>query len=328
MSTRHFHTLLAASTAALLLAAPSLAQEFPLTIEHKFGTTVIPAKPERVASIDYAGIDNLLAVGVSPVTVRQWRPMDGFAHTAGPWAEHLLTTEPVLLEGDLDYEAIAATDPDLIVALYSGIDQDAYDKLSLIAPVVAVPADSSDYGLSWEDRARMVGRAVGEEARAESQIAAIDEQLTAIAAAHPQWSGMTAVLGGIDDGAPWAYSAYDVRAKFLYEMGFSQTPAMAEMDDPEEFWLELSPEQLEVIDADVLVYYVTDDLVEKTLAEPGREFLRASKNGGEVFLGNLPVAAMARVSLLSIPVALDAIVPMLEAATDGDAATVVPDARQ
>lgn len=319
---------LTAFAAMALLALPALAQEFPLTISHKFGTTVIPAKPERVASIDYAGLDNLLAVGVSPVTVRQWRPMDGFAYTAGPWAAPLLTTEPVVLEGDLDFEAIAATEPDVIIALYSGIDQDAYDKLSLIAPVVAIPAGSSDYGLSWEDRARRVAQAVGEEEKAESQIAAIADKLAAIAAAHPQWATKTAALGSFTDGAPWAYSMYDVRAKFLYEMGFSQTPAMDELADPTNFWLELSAEQLEVIDADVMVYYTMDKQVQAVLDEPNRQFLKASKTGSEVFLGDLTIAALSRVSLLSIPVALENLVPMLEAAADGDPTTVVPDARR
>ena len=328
MTASKTRALLTASAATLLLALPALAQEFPLTIEHKFGSTVIPAKPQRVASIDYAGIDNLLAVGVSPVTVRQWRPMDGFEHTAGPWAAPLLTTEPALIDGELDFEAIAAAEPDIIIALYSGIDQDAYDKLSLIAPVVAVPEGSSDYGLSWEDRARRVAEAVGESARAEEQIAAIADQLAAIAAAHPEWATKTAALAGFTDGAPWAYSMYDVRAKFLYEMGFSQTRAMAELADATTFWLELSAEQLEVIDADVLVYYTMDDQVQAVLDEPNRRFLKASKNGGEAFLGDLTIAALARVSLLSIPVALETLVPMLEAAADGDPATIVPDARQ
>ncbi len=328
MSNTTIRALLTASAATLLLALPALAQEFPLTIEHKFGTTVIETKPERVASIDYAGLDNLLAVGVSPVTVRQWRPMDGFAHTAGPWAAPLLTTEPVLVEGEIDFEAIAATEPDVIIALYSGIDQDAYDKLSLIAPVVAVPEGASDYGLSWEDRARRVAQAVGEEAMAEEQISAIGRQLADIAAAHPEWASMTAALGGFTDGAPWAYSMHDVRAKFLYEMGFTQTAAMEELADASTFWLELSPEQLEVIDADVLVYYTMDEQVGAVLDEPNRQFLKASQTGNEVFLGDLAIAALSRVSLLSIPVALDALVPMLEAATDGDPATIVPDARQ
>ncbi len=166
---------------ACALISPAFSEDFPLTIEHKFGTTVIENKSERIASIDFGGIGNLLAFGVSPVTVRQWRAMDGFEYTAGPCAEHLLTSEPVVLEGDLDFEAIAATRPDVIIALYSGIDSEEYEMLSLIAPVVA-----SDYGLPWDERALIAARAVDEEANAERQIAAITDRLTEIAAAHTE----------------------------------------------------------------------------------------------------------------------------------------------
>lgn len=323
---------LPASLIALALTTCTLAfaEEFPLTIEHKFGTTVIEDKPERVASIDFGGIGNLLAVGVSPVTVIQWRALDGFEYTAGPWAEHLLTTEPVILEGDLDFEAIAATKPDVIIALYSGIDSEEYEKLSLIAPVVAVPEGISDYGLPWDERALIAARAVGEEANAERQIAAIADRLAEIAAAHPEWHGKTAVIGGFrqEQRHPFAYTSNDVRAQFLYQMGFSETPAMEELTGDSDFVINLSNEQLDVINADVIVYYVTDTGMQDTLAEPSRRFLRAHKTGGEVFLGDLPVAALARVSLLSIPVALDALVPMLEAAADENPDTRVPDARR
>ncbi|GGF36422.1 hypothetical protein GCM10011321_29210 [Youhaiella tibetensis] len=44
--------------------------------------------------------------------------------------------------------------------------------------------------------------------------------------------------------------------------------------------------------------------------------------------GDLTIAALSRVSLLSIPVALENLVPILEAAADGDPTTVVPDARR
>ncbi len=315
---------------ALATCTSAFAEEFPLTIEHKFGTTVIEDKPERVASIDFGGLGNLLAVGVSPVAVHQWRAMDGFDYTVGPWAEHLLTTEPVVLEGDLDFEAIAATKPDVIIALYSGIDSEEYEKLSLIAPVVTVPEGISDYGLPWDERALIAARAVGEEANAELQIAAIGDRLAEIAAAHPEWHGKTAVIGGFreEQRQPFAYTTHDVRAQFLYEMGLTETPAMNELTGENDFVLNLSEEQLDVIDADVMVYYVTDAGMQDVLAEPSRRFLRAYETGGEVFLGDLPVAALARVSLLSIPVALEALVPMLEGAADGDPNTPVPDARQ
>jgi len=131
-----FRSSLLTAILALAIAAPAIAQEFPVTIEHKFGTTVIGAKPERVASLDYGGIGNLLKLGVSPVIVREWR--DKFPSTTPPWGQSLLTTEPVVFAGDIDPELVASTNPDVIIALASGIDEDLYAKLSLIAPVVAM----------------------------------------------------------------------------------------------------------------------------------------------------------------------------------------------
>lgn len=198
----------------------SLAQEFPLTITHKFGESVIEKQPVRVVSIDFGGIDNLLAVGVEPLAVKQWRAHDGFAYTAGPWTEGLLTTQPVVLDGALDFEAVAALEPDVIIGVYSGITAADYEKLSLIAPVVAVPENVGDYALEWDERALIAARAVGKEAEAEERIAAIRSRVDEIRAAHPQWAELTAVVGGIEAGAPWAYTNYDVRGQFLEAFGF------------------------------------------------------------------------------------------------------------
>ncbi|WP_051207671.1 ABC transporter substrate-binding protein [Saccharospirillum impatiens] len=317
---------------ALTVLASSLpittqAEDFPITIEHKFGTSVIPEKPERVASIDYGGIGNLLAVGVEPVTVRQWRPGDGFDYTAGPWAEPYLNSQPLVLEGDLNFEAIAGTNPDIIIALYSGIDADDYEKLSLIAPVVPVPEGKGNYDLPWDERARLAAYAVGEAASAEQQIDVIHQRLADIASAHPQWHDLTVVVGGFRDANPWAYTRNDARTAFLLSMGFKSPPALDELTDEHNFNIELSPEQVDVINADVLVHYGNSEKTLQALDHPAHPFLKASQSGGEIYLPNLVVAALARISLLSIPSALDALEPMLEAAADGDPETRVPDAR-
>ena len=39
----------------------------------------------------------------------------------------------------IDFEAVADTEPDVILAGYSGLTQEDYDTLSEIAPVVAYP---------------------------------------------------------------------------------------------------------------------------------------------------------------------------------------------
>lgn len=42
-----------------------MATEYPLTLEHKFGKSIIHEKPERVATVDWGGGDNLLALAIS-----------------------------------------------------------------------------------------------------------------------------------------------------------------------------------------------------------------------------------------------------------------------
>lgn len=306
---------------ALLFAiSPALAQEFPLTIEHTFGTTVIPAKPQRVASIDHGGIGNLLAVGIQPVIVRDWR--DNFPFTAGPWARPYLKSEPVVLSGDLDVELIARENPDVIIALASGIDEAMYAKLSLIAPVVAIPAGVGNYALPWDQRALLAARAVGEEAEAIRQIEAINAKLAEVRASHPEWVGKTAVVGGVYDGEFSAFNKLDVRAKVMAALGFATPQALDEVTQ-ETFSIRFSPEIIEPIDADVIVWYGMTAGLQNALDYPTRPFLKAHATGGEIFLTDEQVAAFARTTLLSIPVTIESLVPMLEAAADGDPATEV-----
>ena len=49
----------------------------------------------------------------------------------------------------LDYEAISDSNPDIILAAYSGITQEEYDLLSEIAPVVAYPENA--WQTLWRD---------------------------------------------------------------------------------------------------------------------------------------------------------------------------------
>lgn len=102
---------------------------FPVTIEHKYGSTTIVKTPERVVSVGYNDHDALLALGIVPVAVREWFGDQPFA--TWPWAEDELgNAEPeVLATGELDFERIAALQPDLIIGLYSGLTEDEYTTL-------------------------------------------------------------------------------------------------------------------------------------------------------------------------------------------------------
>jgi iron complex transport system substrate-binding protein len=141
---------------------------FPVTIEHKFGSTTIEEAPERVVVAGLREQDSLLALGIVPVATTEWlggRPGEIF-----PWAEDELGEAPVPevldFSDGLQFEKIAAQRPDLIVAVYSGLSRQDYEKLSAIAPTVAQPRGQIDWGASWQDELMMVGRAVGKPAEA------------------------------------------------------------------------------------------------------------------------------------------------------------------
>lgn len=307
----------------LTLAAATIgqvaAQNFPLTLEHKFGTTVIEEKPERVASLDYAGADDLLALGVQPVTIRYW--YGDYPRAVWPWAEPLLEGTPPILKGDLNFERIASAEPDVIIALWSGITEADYEKLSLIAPVVAVPEGVGDYALPWDERALLAGRAIGREDEAIDRVEAIRARLAEIAATHPEWRRKTAAIAHAStrDGNVNAYTSEDVRPQLIEQMGLVTPEAIDALrgEGAGAFYVTLSPEDLSPIDADVLIWLTYGDW-DNVLGLTARPVLDATRDGREVFVGSEIGGAFSHASLLSLPYAIDRLVPMLEAALDGD----------
>ena len=126
-------------------ATAASAQDFPVTVEHAFGETTIEERPERVASVGWANHEVPLALGIVPVGFARasWGDDDGDGLL--PWVieklDELDAEVPTLFdEGDgIDFEAVASTQPDVILAAYSGLSQSDYETLSRIAPVIAYP---------------------------------------------------------------------------------------------------------------------------------------------------------------------------------------------
>lgn len=308
---------MASLAAVFCLAAGALAaQEFPLVLDNKFGRTVIESRPERVATVDFAGADDLLALGIQPVTIRDW--YGGFEHGLWPWAAGHLRTDPQILRGEINYEQIAGADPDVILALWSGIGAADYERLSRIAPVVAVPEGMGDFSLPWDQRALLVGRATGREAEAEAAIARIRKRMDDIATAHPDWQGRTASVAFYISGNLGAYTAQDVRVQLLARLGLvppDTLTGLAGWDGG--FSVTLSEEALSVLEADLILWTMPDgDLTapERVIMRP---YLGAVRSGREVLAGKLLTGAMSHASLLSLPWALDRLEPAIEAALVG-----------
>lgn len=319
---RRYAVLLTLSVAAAFAQADT---QYPLSLDTKFGTTVIPAQPERVASIDYAGGDNLLALGVQPLTVRYW--FGDYDNSYWPWAQPLVTEQPQVLHGELNFEQIAATEPDVIIAIRSGITAQEYQQLSKIAPVVAVPPGVGDYALTWDQRARLVARVLNRTDAAEARIADVYQRLQQAADQHPEWQGKNFVIATYWNNSVGVYSAEDTSVALIQAMGLTVSPEVAALTEPGEFYITLSEEELSRLDADLLFWYSSADSRQQIEQLPLRPQLRAYQEGREIFLPDTSErnGALSYGTLLSLPHAVDLLVPLMEAAIDGDPNTQVPE---
>ncbi len=312
--------------AALMLAVPASAQDYPQTFEHKFGTTVVDQKAERVVTLSYAGVDHYLALGIVPVGIQYW--YGDYPFGVWPWAQEALGDAELVALNEVNYEQIAALEPDVIEAVVSGITEEQYRELSKIAPVVATAADQSDWSTPWYEITRTAGRITGKSDEAEKVVGAIQERIAGIVADHPEWKGMTAsVVHTTDDGQLGVFRGLDARSQVITQLGFTITPALDSIGNPEDFYATTSQEQLSLIDADLVVWVSGTNDPAPIKALSLRDRADFYLEGREVFAGTMLADAFSWSSPLSFDYLLDTLVPEIEAAVDGDPATPVPTAK-
>lgn len=301
---------------------PASAGAFPVTIEHVYGETTITEKPERIATIAWANHEVPLALGVVPVgmAAATWGDDDGDGVL--PWVEDKLeelgAETPVLFNNDdgLDYEAIADTQPDVILASYSGLTQEEYDQLTKIAPVVAYPEVA--WGTSVDDMITMNSEAIG----LADEGAALIEQLHADAdAAIDAHNGLKdkkllfSYIDPTDLSQIGYYTAIDTRPGYLHGIGFPMPSIVEDNADSDQFYLTVSSEEAELFDdVDVFVTYGDESIIALLQADPLLSKIPAIAEGRIAVLGDAtPLAASANPSPLSIPWGLDDYFAVLEA---------------
>lgn len=302
------------------------ADTFPVTIEHKYGETTIGAQPERIVVVGFAEHEALLAIGGEPVAVRDWYGDQPYA--TWPWAEDELgdLTPEVIPADGLNFEQIAALQPDVILGILSGMTDADYATLSAIAPTIAQPGDYVDYGVPWDVTLEITGRAVGRSAEAATVIADTKAMFAEVRATHPDWEGRTASVAFVFESQPGAYSSQDVRPRFLEEIGLATPESFDELAG-DQFYFSVSGEQIDAIDADVVIWLASSEASVTEVRElPLRPTLTAYAEGREVLADPLLAGAFSHASPLSYPYVLEHLVPELELALDGDTATPVPSA--
>lgn len=287
---------------------------YPITINHAFGTTVITHKPERVATVAWANHEVPLALGVVPVGFAAATFGDDNGDGVLPWVkarlDELHAKTPVLFdEGDgIDFEAVAATQPDVILAAYSGISRSDYETLSLIAPVVAYP--DTPWSTDWRSMIRINSLGMGMPKEGETLISQIEQEIKSRAANYPELKGKTAMfithLDPTDLSIMRFYTANDTRVKFFKDLGLASPGSVEKLSRSGQFSGESSIEQIDAFDdVDIFVTYGGIELLKPLEANPLMSKMKAVSHGSIVMLGGGVLATAANPTPLSITWVLD-----------------------
>ncbi|MEU9330587.1 iron-siderophore ABC transporter substrate-binding protein [Streptomyces canus] len=294
---------------------------FPVTVEHAFGTTKVAKAPERVVSVGYTDDQTILAFGIKPVgMVDQYPNPAGKSpdiNTQWPWVKDKwgdTKPEVIMSNGDSgpNYEKIAALRPDLIIAVYSEIDQAAYDKLSQIAPTVGrTKAEKEPFSAPWQDNALHIAKALGKAEEGEKMVADIQGQLDAAKKAHPKFADQKAVALSWYENSVAPFTSTDVRGRLVTGIGFQYQTEIDKVADGS-FYTKLSPERIDLIDVDHI--FVINDKADTEALKKFKLFtnLDAVKKGNVSYLldseGPAVGAAISQGTLLSMPYAIDELV--------------------
>jgi iron complex transport system substrate-binding protein len=310
-------------------SASSSPSAFPMTIEHALGKTTIQAKPERVATVNWANHEAPLALGVVPVGMAAANFGDDDGDGLLPWVEkrleELQAKTPVLFnETDgIDFEAVADTKPDVILAAYSGLTQKDYDTLSEIAPVVAYP--DAAWATPWREIIRMNSKAIGLAAEGEKLITGIEGDIKEVVAKYPQLKGKSAMfmthVDPNDVSEVGFYTTHDTRTLFFEDLGLTIPGSIAEASKgTEKFALSRSAEQIDVFDdVDIITGYgdAKGELLETLRKDPLLSKIPAVERGSVYLLpDSTPLGTAANPTPLSISWVLEDYVKALAEAAD------------
>ena len=293
--------------------AASSPSAFPVTIQHKFGSTTIKSKPTRVVTVGWNDQDFALSLGVVPVSTREWFT----EYPTYPWVKSKLGGKKLpTFSAEINYEAIIKQKPDLILAIYETVSKDVYAKLSAIAPTVIQSKDHPDEETPWDVQTLTTGTALGLQPQAQALVTKVRDAFAAAKKAHPEFAGKTLVADyGPENGQHYLLPAGDPRRALFDALGFK---AQAQSGD-------VSEERLDLLDKDIL--FINGQSKADALKRGVFARLNVVKTDRTLYTGfSTPLAgALSFSGPDALLYSLDALVPALAQAADGNPATKVTD---
>ena len=295
---------------------------FPVTIEHAFGETTIDEKPTNVVTWGWGSTDAAIAMGVVPVAI-PFQSYGGDDEGVLPWVREALdqlgADIPIVLPDSADeppYEEIAAADPDVIIAVYSGVTAEQYELLNAIAPTVAYPDEA--WSTPWRDVVTITAQALGTQVEGDAVLEGIETEIADQAAAHPEFAGKSIAAVSDFSGTFYVYKDADPRVEFLLDLGFVSAPAVDELANGDStFFYTLSYEELDKLESDVVLSYSATQAEADAFATSSHGLVIPAVAAGHLapIVGTEFIAAVSPPTALSLPWGMDELIASLSAAT-------------
>jgi iron complex transport system substrate-binding protein len=289
----------------------------PISIETKFGVVEITEIPQRIVALGWGDAETALALGAEPVGASDWLAFGGDG--VGPWLEGAYENTPAIIGTmELDYEQIASLKPDLILDVRSSGDQERYERLSQIATTVGIPEGGDGYLTSYQQQLEMISKALGKEEEGKQLLKDVDTAFENVQKKYPQFADKIISVGAYTSEGWGAYVAGDSRVDFMTSLGFVNKPEIEEASKGE-FYIPVSDEQLDILDADLTVIVpIWVDKAEIT-DNPLYQQIKSVADGRSVILEGDYVNAFSTGTVPSLLWAIDELPPIFEKALEGGA---------
>lgn len=198
-------------------AAPG---EFPRTIRHAMGETVLEKQPLRVVVLDSGELDSVVILGLEPVGALDYDLdlVPDYLQDAYSKTTKLGTID------EPDIEAIAALAPDLILS--SKLRHEAlYDTLAGIAPTVF----GARTGVVWKQNFALHALALGREAEAAAVVQEYEERVRDLNAKLPDPRPTVSIVRALEDHLRY-YQRANYSGTILSDLGLPR-PESQNVDD-------------------------------------------------------------------------------------------------
>lgn len=293
---------------------------FPAVATHRFGTTTVPKRPERIVVVGLTEQDAVLALGYKPIATTEW--YGDHPGAIWPWARRAMgATNPKVLEATdgIPIEKVAALRPDLIIGTNSGMTRSDYEKLSRFAPTIPGVKGGTDYFSPWDQQTLLIAQALGKDAAGRRLVDGIKASFAKAAAAHPELAGKTATFsqGAFYNGLIYVYPA-GLNTEFLTYLGLTINTKLNPLIKTAGEQVEVSTERLDVLDADVAVFATEEPKAVKALLDvPTFAKLPVVAERRAVYTDATLAGAIYFTSPLSLPYVLEHLTPRLVTAVAG-----------